>query len=166
MGKSKIQRIKAEPQQVALPVNRDVEAAYWKKVWDTVQETASKSEDNIDKKVFALSVGAIGLELTLFEIIGDKSSDWKELAFISAALFVLALASNLINHLYGRFTQARQTKMIKDFLNEEIDAFPSHVIYSKMESHSKCVLLFHCISSALVILGIALLFVYSYLKLS
>lgn len=148
------------------PDKKGIEEEYWRNVWETVQATATKSEDNIDKKVFALSVGAIGLELTLFEIIGDKSSDWKWLAFVAAALLVIALFLNLINHLYGRRTQSRQSKMIKDFLNKDTNALPSHVIYSEMESHSKKIRIIHWISSILVIIGIALLFVYSYLKLS
>lgn len=147
-------------------LSRDTQVKYWENVWSSVQETASKSEENIDKKVFALSAGAIGLELTILEIIGDKSPDWNWLAFLAAGCLVFALLLNLANHLYGRKTQSMQSKMIKDFIYEDSKALSTPEIYSKMESHSKRILRIHWVSSLFVIAGIILLFVYSYLKLS
>lgn len=147
-------------------LSREEEVKYWEKVWSTVQETASKSEENIDKKVFALSAGAIGLELTLLELIGEKNPDWNWLAFVAAGLLVLALILNLINHLYGRRTQNQQSKMIKDFIYEDSKAMTTPEIYSKMEKHSVRILRIHRASSVLVIMGIMILFAYSFIKLS
>ena len=147
-------------------MNRENQVKYWETVWTTVQETASKSEESIDKKVFTLSAGAIGLELTLIELVWREFPEWNWLAFISASLFVIALLLNLIVHLYGRKTQQIQSKMIKDFLYEDDHALSTPEIYSKMEKHSKRILSINWVSSISVILGIIILFVYSYLKLS
>lgn len=147
-------------------LTREEEVKYWEKVWTTVQETASKSEENIDKKVFALSAGAIGLELTLLELIGEKNPGWNWLAFAAAGLLVLALILNLTNHLYGRRTQNQQSKMIKDFIYEESGALTTPEIYSMMEKHSMRILRIHRASSILVITGIMILFAYSFIKLS
>ena len=104
MEKGKKSRKSIEASHTEPSISREAEVKYWENVWTSVQETASKSEENIDKKVFALSAGAIGLELTLLEVIGNKSPEWNWLAFLAAGCFVLALLLNLINHLYGRKT--------------------------------------------------------------
>ena len=166
MGKGKNSRKSIEAPHTEPSISRDAEVKYWENVWTSVQETASKSEENIDKKVFALSAGAIGLELTLLELIGNKSQEWNWLAFLAAGCFVLALLLNLINHLYGRKTQSKQSKMIKDFIHEDKKALTTPEIYSRMERHSRTILRIHWASSISVIIGIVLLFVYSYLKLS
>lgn len=166
MGKGKNSRKSIEAPHTEPSISRDAEVKYWENVWTSVQETASKSEENIDKKVFALSAGAIGLELTLLEVIGNKSQEWNWLAFLAAGCFVLALLLNLINHLYGRKTQSKQSKMIKDFIYEDKKALTTPEIYSRMERHSRAILRIHWASSISVIAGIVLLFVYSYLKLS
>lgn len=166
MGKGKNSRKTIEAPHTEPSISRDAEVKYWENVWTSVQETASKSEENIDKKVFALSAGAIGLELTLLEVIGNKSQEWNWLAFLAAGCFVLALLLNLINHLYGRKTQSKQSKMIKDFIYEDKKALTTPEIYSRMERHSRAILRIHLTASISVIAGIVLLFVYSYLKLS
>ncbi len=166
MGKGKNSRKSIEALHTEPSISRDAEVKYWENVWTSVQETASKSEENIDKKVFALSAGAIGLELTLLEVIGNKSIEWNWLAFLAAGCFVLALLLNLINHLYGRKTQSKQSKMIKDFIYEDKKALTTPEIYSRMERHSRTILRIHWAASISVIAGIVLLFVYSYLKLS
>ena len=166
MGKGKESRKSIEASHTEPSISREAEVKYWENVWTSVQETASKSEENIDKKVFALSAGAIGLELTLLEVIGNKSPEWNWLAFLAAGCFILALLLNLINHLYGRKTQSKQSKMIKDFIYEDKKALTTPEIYSRMERHSRTILRIHWASSISVIIGIVLLFVYSYLKLS
>jgi hypothetical protein len=147
-------------------MSREKQEKYWEAVWPMVQETASKSEESIDKKVFTLSAGAIGLELTLIELVWKNNTEWNWLAFVSAGLFVIALLLNLIAHLYGRKTQQSQSKMIKDFLYEDNHALSTPEIYSKMEKHAKRILVINWLSSMSVILGIIFLFVFSYLKLS
>ena len=166
MSKRKKNNVPPNDTVVQQVLSREEEVKYWEKVWSTVQETASKSEENIDKKVFALSAGAIGLELTLLELIGEKNPDCNWLAFVAAGLLVLALILNLINHLYGRRTQNKQSKMIKDFIYEDSKALTTPEIYSKMEKHSVRILRIHRASSVLVIMGIMILFAYSFIKLS
>lgn len=166
MGKEMNGRKSIEPPPTEPSIIGDAEVKYWENVWTSVQETASKSEENIDKKVFALSAGAIGLELTLLEVLGNKSQEWNWFAFLAAGCFVLALLLNLISHLYGRKTQSKQSKMIKDFIYEEKKALTTPEIYSQMEQHSRMILRIHWAASISVIAGIVLLFVYSYLKLS
>ena len=147
-------------------ISREKQVEYWKAVWPTIQETASKSEESIDKKVFTLSAGAIGLELTLIELVWKKNAEWNWLAIVSAGLCVMALLLNLIVQLYGRNTQQSQSKMIKDFLYEAPHARSTPEIYSIMEKHAKMILVINWLSSMSVILGIISLFVFSYLKLS
>ena len=166
MGRSKNRHKAIEQSRKEISVSREEQVRYWESVWTSVQETASKSEENIDKKVFAISTGAIGLELTLLEVIGNKSQEWNWLAFLAAGCFIFALLLNLMNHLYGRKTQSQQSKMIKDFIYEESKALTTPEIYSRMERHSRRILRIHWAASILVIAGIILLFVYSYLKLS
>ena len=142
---------------------------YWKGVWPSVQEAASQSEEHIDKKVFALSAGAIGLELTLLEIVGKKElvgGCGERLAFIAAGLFITALLLNLFVHLIGRGFQSKQSRLIKDYLHDSPKALPSHQIYNIMEKHSKWILRINWCSAILAVAGVVCLFVYSFLKLS
>lgn len=145
---------------------RAQEVEYWTAFWPSVQEASLKSEENIDKKVFSLSVGALGLELTLWGFVWQDSSRGNALAFWAAILFVIALVLNLITQLYGRQTQFKQSKMIKSFINDEPDKIDSSLIYSKIERHNKIILFLNLSSSIVVIIGIVLLLVFAYLKLS
>lgn len=166
MGRRKNHHKTIEQSQKEVSISREEQVKYWENVWTSVQETASKSEENIDKKVFAISAGAIGLELTLLEVIGNKSPEWNWLAFLAAGCFIFALLLNLMNHLYGRKTQSQQSRMIKDFIYEDPKALSTPEIYSRMERHSRRILRIHWAAASMVISGIILLFVYSYLKLS
>lgn len=56
--------------------------------------------------------------------------------------------------------------MIKDFIYEDSKALTTPEIYSKMEKHSVRILRIHRASSVLVIMGIMILFAYSFIKLS
>ena len=166
MGKQKEKNVASRESMTPPALNREEEVKYWEKVWPSVQKSASESEYNIDKKVFALSAGAIGLELTLLELVGEKNPGWNWLAFVAAGFLVLALILNLINHLYGRRTQNQQSKMIKDFIYEDRKALTTSEIYSKMEKQSTRILLVHWASAIAVILGILFLFSYSFIQLS
>jgi len=145
---------------------RAQEVEYWTAFWPTVQEASLKSEENIDKKVFSLSVGALGLELTLWEFVWQDISRGKILAFLAAFFFVIALVLNLYIHLYGRRTQFEQSKMIKSFITDESSKLDSWLIYSKIEKQNQNILVLNKISSIVVIIGILLLLVFAYLILS
>lgn len=162
-------RKKAHPiqsQDNVLDSNRELEVEYWSKVWPTVQDAAMQSEEHIDKKVFTISVGAIGLELTLLELVAGKSHDWYWIAFLAAGFFVIALLLNLVVHLVGRRFQFRQSKMIKNFIHESPHALQSYEMYEVMEKHSYRILWINICSSIFAIIGVILLFVFSYLKFS
>lgn len=145
---------------------RAQEVEYWTAFWHSVQEAGQKSEENIDKKVFSLSVGALGLELTLWGFVWQNNPRGNTLAFLAALCFVLALVLNLITQLYGRQTQFKQSEMVKSFLREESSALHSSLIYSKIERQNIIVWILNLISSFVVIVGIVVLLVFAYLILS
>ena len=46
----------------------------WISFWDRLEETRQKSEDNFDKKIYAVCVGTIGLVMTLLNFFENKTA--------------------------------------------------------------------------------------------
>lgn len=131
-----------------------------------MQDAAAQSEEHIDKKVFAISAGAIGLELTLLKLFDGKSLNWYWLAILAAGSFVMALLLNLVVHLVGKRFQSKQSKMIKDFIYEAPQASQSHQIYETIEKHGVTIFWINLFSSILAITGVICLFVFTFLNLN
>ena len=75
----------------------------WLEFWPLLQKAALDSEEHFDKKIFAVSTGALGFMLTLIQFI--KWPEYKCIAGVAAGAFVFALLTNMIVHLYAKSSQ-------------------------------------------------------------
>ena len=147
------------------PDRRAREVAYWKEFWPKVQEAALQSEEHVDKKVFALSAGGIGIELTILSLPIIEGLQFLWLAAISAGLFVVALLFNLLVHLRAWSNQSEQSKVISDFIEASPEAKDSKEIYSLLLKHSNRNRRSNYCATAFLISGIVALFVFTFLNL-
>lgn len=99
--------------------NREEKEKFWNEFWDVIQKATSETEEHIDKKVFAVSSGAIALELTILQFLDKGTACCICLAKWAAALNILALALNIAVQLIGHCFQHRQETMVESFLSDK-----------------------------------------------
>lgn len=162
-------RIKGVVNQIAESsiknTQREEDIAYWKQFWPDLQKAASESEEHVDKKVFALSAGAIGLEVTLLSLPYFNEAKCLCLAGSAAICFVISLCVNLLIHIKGWKNQDNESKVINDFIQSKPDAFSSDKIYALIERHGTNIRRWNIFSSVILIIGIVLLFSFTFLNL-
>ena len=93
----------------------DQAVKYWTDFWPKLQDALLDSEEHFDKKVFALSAGAIGLELSILQFVkGTPVAVW--CVVVSTSLCLAALILNLLVQYFAKNRQEKQAELIRDFI--------------------------------------------------
>ena len=134
----------------------------WQEYWPKLQETALDSEEHVDKKVFTLSAGAIGIVLTLLQFLGRDRCGVIWVIF-AISLFVLALLLNLIVQYVAKAQQDKQSELIRIFIANPTD--DDSFISERMRKDNKILMWINGFSIGCVIFGIVFLSVFTYLNI-
>lgn len=133
----------------------------WLNYWPSLQKAALDSEEHFDKKIFAVSTGALGFLLTLIQFIESPCHKW--LATVAAGFFVLSLMMNMIVHLDSKRRQDKQSDVIDDYINNS-DRGDAH-IHELIRKDNKKILGMNIISLLLLIIGVIALSAFSILNI-
>ena len=128
-----------------------------------IQKAALNSEEHYDQKVFALSAGAIGIELAVLQFLHSRLQGIV-LAVLSVGCFVIALFLNLIVHYVAKCQQDKQSEMVRSFLesNENDDRF----IYDRIMKDNKILEVINLISIVALVVGVICLAVFAFVNLT
>jgi len=128
-----------------------------------IQKAALNSEEHYDQKVFALSAGAIGIELAVLQFLHSRLQGIF-LAVLSVGCFVIALFLNLIVHYVAKCQQDKQSEMVRSFLesNENDDRF----IYDRILKDNKILEVINLISIVALVAGVICLAVFAFVNLT
>jgi len=133
----------------------------WLEFWPLLQKAALDSEEHFDKKIFAVSTGALGFMLTLIQFI--KWPEYKWIAGVAAGAFVLALLTNMIVHLYAKGRQDKQSDLIDEYING--DEKDDSAIHERIKKDNKHILAMNITSLVCVIIGVAALSTFAILNI-
>jgi len=109
---------------------------FWQDFWPSLGQTTRETENHIDKKIYGISVGGIGIEVTSFQFL--DSPHYICLAWASGLLLVSTLFFNLFSHVKSLQSQKKEREAIKRFIkNDNIsdDSF----IYDTIEDENRCI---------------------------
>ena len=98
---------------------------FWTDYWPLLQQTTRQTESHIDKKVYGIAVGGIGIEIASLQFIENACIEW--LAFVSGLFFALTLVLNLYTHVRSLKSQEKEGNAIQQFLEDETATEDSHI---------------------------------------
>lgn len=127
-----------------------------------LQKAALDSEEHYDQKVFTISAGAIGLELSILQFFSTqpRAIIW---VIISVSAFVFALLLNLIVHYFAKLKQDKQSDAIRSFLESDKD--DDSFIYNMIRKDNNTIRRINVFSIAFVFAGIACLAIFTFTNL-
>ena len=128
-----------------------------------IQKAALNSEEHYDQKVFALSAGAIGIELAVLQFLHSRLQGIV-LAVLSVGCFVIALFLNLIVHYVAKCQQDKQSEMVRSFL--ESDENDDTYIFDGIMKDNKILRDFNLSSIIFLVVGIICLAIFTFVNLS
>ena len=129
----------------------------WISFWDRLEETRQKSEDNFDKKIYAVCVGTIGLVMTLLNFFENKTSIGWIVAGVSGC--TLALLLNLIVQLIAEQKQKKQQDLVEKYLKDSTRICDAY-IDQRIAKDNKCLRIINYFSASFLILGIVSIFIF------
>lgn len=108
---------------------------FWTSYWPLLQQATKDSESHIDKKVYGIAAGGIGIEIASLQFISNACFKW--LALVSGLLFSLTLVLNLYTHIRSLKSQEEEGDAIQRFLEDETATEDSHIyeLIQKENSH-------------------------------
>lgn len=132
---------------------------YWRnEYWPKLQKTTDDSESKLEKYLFAVSSGAVGL---LFGTMGFLDKPIKIfLLFCSFGAFAISLLLCIVYHIIATSGHKRQFELINDFIhnpNKKEDALCQNV--KKLNYLLDNI---HIVSFIFIIIGIILFVIYLY----
>lgn len=107
---------------------------FWKTFWPQLQQATKDSESQIDKKVYGIAAGGIGIEIASLQFINNVCFKW--IALISGVLFAATLVLNLYTHVRSLKSQEKEGDAIKQFFEDE-NAFDDSQIYSLIQKENR-----------------------------
>ena len=125
----------------------------WLEFWPLLQKAALDSEEHFDKKIFAVSTGALGFMLTLIQFI--KWPEYKWIAGVAAGAFVFALLTNMIVH--------KQSDLIDEYING--DDKDDSAIHERIKKDNKNILAMNIASIVCDIVGVTALSTFAILNI-
>ena len=85
---------------------RDNKIKFWEAFWPQLQQASKDAENHIDKKVYGISAGGIGIEIASLQFLNNIS--FKLFAILSGALFATTLVLNLYSHVRSLKSQEKE----------------------------------------------------------
>lgn len=104
---------------------REKKNQFWTYYWPLLQQATKETESHIDKKVYGIAAGGIGIEIASLQFIKDACIEW--LAFVSGLFFALTLVLNLYTHVRSLKSQEKEGNAIQQFLEDETATEDSHI---------------------------------------
>lgn len=136
---------------------------YWIDFWPKLQEAQLDSEEHFDKKVFSLSAGAIGLELSILQFVkGTPLAIW--LVIVSTSLCLAALILNLFVQYFAKNKQEKQAEIIRDFIQHPKTS--DDYIIAHLIRDNKVIKRINLTSMLCLFAGICFLGVFTFINLS
>lgn len=129
----------------------------WISFWDRLEETRQKSEDNFDKKIYAVCVGTIGLVMTFLNFFENKTAIGWIVAGVSGC--TLALLLNLIVQLIAEQKQKKQQDLVEKYLKDSTQICDAY-IDQRIAKDNKCLRIINYFSASFLILGIVSIFIF------
>lgn len=104
---------------------RENRTEFWTNYWPSLQQTTKETESHIDKKVYGIAAGGIGIEMASLQFINEPCLKW--LAFISGLFFAVTLVLNLYSHVRSLKSQEKEEDAIQDFFDNEAASDDSQI---------------------------------------
>lgn len=134
---------------------------FWLDFWPTLQQATRETDNHIDKKVYGIAAGGIGLEMASIQFLNDTCFKW--LAITSAILFSFTLMINLGSHVWSLKSQQKERDAITDFISQE-DSIDDQHIYDLIRKENKIITIINNCSILLMIAGILSFLIYLFLN--
>lgn len=107
---------------------------FWTNYWPSLQQATKETESYIDKKVYGIAAGGIGIEMASLQFINNVCFKW--ITLISGILFATTLVLNLYSHVRSLKSQEKEGDAIKQFFEDE-NAFDDSQIYSLIQKENR-----------------------------
>lgn len=104
---------------------RETKIDFWNDYWPILQQTTRETEGHIDKKVYGITAGGIGIELACLQLIENTNLKW--LALVPGVLFVGTLFLNLYSHVKSLKSQEKEGNAIQHFIEEDDHSDDSYI---------------------------------------
>ncbi len=125
---------------------------FWQEFWPLLQDASKETENHIDKKVYGITVGGIGVEMASLQYL--DSVKFKVIAIIAGGLFIAALLLNLYSHVRALDSIEEEEDSIQAFFDQE-DAVDDSGIYALIQKKNRGITIINHISIWTMALGIA-----------
>lgn len=142
--------------------SKDENVKEWKEFWPSLQETTRLTENMIDKKVYGIAAGGIGIEVAGLSLI--NCSYYQLLAILSALFFTITLLINLYSHVRSLKSQEIEGDAIEEFANNDAKTDDTY-IYSIIKKENSIIAKYNIVSIWTMVIAIGLLFAYIFLNL-
>lgn len=113
---------------------RDNKIKFWEAFWPQLQQATKDAESHIDKKIYGIAAGGIGIEIASLQFINSVSFKW--IALISGILFAATLVLNLYTHVRSLKSQEKEGDAINHFFEDE-NALDDSPIYSLIQKENQ-----------------------------
>lgn len=115
---------------------REKKIDFWNDYWPILQQTTRETEGHIDKKVYGITAGGIGIELACLQFIENTHLKW--LALVPGVFFIGTLFLNLYSHVKSLKSQEKEGNAIKQFFEED-DRSDDSYIYELIEKENHAI---------------------------
>lgn len=106
----------------------------WEAFWPQLQQATKDAESHIDKKIYGIAAGGIGIEIASLQFINSVCFKW--IALSSGILFAATLVLNLYTHVRSLKSQEKEGDAIKKFFEDE-NALDDSPIYSIIQEENR-----------------------------
>ena len=107
---------------------------FWTNYWPSLQQATKETESHIDKKVYGIAAGGIGIEMASLQFINNAGFKW--LAFASGLFFASTLVLNLYSHVRSLKSQEKEGDAIQEFFDNEMELEDS-LIYELIRKENR-----------------------------
>lgn len=140
----------------------DEDIKRWQEYWPKLQEAALDSEEHFDKKIFAVSAGAIGFELSILQFVKDNPQGNRLDDCLKYLLYLCATIKPNRSYV-AKIQQDKLALQISELIrNSKVD---DGSIERKMVKYNKFLTIINISSIVLLVSGIASLAVFSFINL-
>ena len=141
---------------------REEKVKFWQDFWPSLQQTTRETENHIDKKIYGISVGGIGIEVTCFQFLETHVSPC--LAWTSGILFVLTLFLNIFSHVKSLQSQKKEREAISLFIMNNAISDDSY-IYDVIEDENRAINCINNVSIYTMLFAVICLLFFVFLKI-
>lgn len=130
---------------------------FWTNYWPSLQQATKETENYIDKKVYGIAAGGIGIEIASLQFINNVCFKW--IALISGILFTATLVLNLYTHVRSLKSQEKEGNAIQSFLEDET-AMEDSQIYELIQKENRVLIMINKASIWTMIVAIITLLLF------